>query len=101
MSRFLNDMDCPPPYGSFHYIPKGKANIRANEIINADGRTFRNPIGVAYSATPLENPIIAETVLGVLEFVPIPSLDDEVQGELPLPSDSSVTLRHECLASLH
>ncbi|MEP0174147.1 MAG: hypothetical protein ABJH28_05150 [Paraglaciecola sp.] len=82
MSRFFNDT--PPPNGDFHYIPKGKANCRTSEIINIDGKTMRNPIGLSYSPVPITAPIISETILGIFETVPIPTLDGEDLRTMPL-----------------
>lgn len=78
MSRYFHDT---PPIGNFHYIPRGKANCKAFEIINADGQTFRNFIGYAWTAIPLESPVISETILGTIEIVNLPSIDEGDEGE--------------------
>lgn len=82
MSRFY--FDNPPPHGSFHYVPKGKANCKVNEIINIDGETFRNPIGQGFSATRLKSPVIIETIFATMEIFNIPPDDDIAPPELPL-----------------
>jgi hypothetical protein len=81
MSRFFNDS---PPRGSFAYVPTGKANCKVNELIHIDGETFRNPIGEGYSATPIEAPIILDTVYGNLEVLNMPPLDGFGLPEMPL-----------------
>lgn len=77
MSRYTQDA---PPFGHFHYIPRGKANCKAFEIINADGQTIRNFIGYGWTASPLESPIISETILGTIEIVNLPSINEDDEG---------------------
>jgi hypothetical protein len=102
MSRFFNEN--PPPHGSFHYVPKGKANCRANEILNVDGQTFRNPIGHGWTATPIESPIILDTIFGNIEVVNLPSVDDLGSPEFTLMGGAMaqpLTMTTEQPSTLH
>ena len=58
---------------------------------------------MAWTATPLESPVIAETVFGILELVNLPSIDDLESSELPLAGGalaqplSMTTSQHETI----
>ena len=57
--------DCP--------LPKGRANVAVYELMSLDtDEIFRNPIGRGWTSMPLKAPIIAETILGVIEIVSLP-----------------------------
>jgi hypothetical protein len=61
-------------------LPKRPANCRVYERMCVDGVLFRSPIGRGWTDTPLKSPVIAETVLGVIEIVNLPYAEN---GALP------------------
>lgn len=80
-----------PPYfenpsmsGDFP-LPKGRANCAVNELIDFEGTTYRNPIGRGWTKVPLKHPIIAETILGIIEIVDLPHPDSSNTKEPSLP----------------
>lgn len=68
-------------------LPKRPANCRVYEHMSVDGVLFKSPIGRGWTQTPLKSPVIAETVLGVIEIVNLPYAES---GALPAtgPGDS-------------
>ena len=54
-------------------LPKSPANCQVNHLMSCYGDVLKNPIGRGWSHTPIEHPIITETVFGVLEIVALPA----------------------------
>lgn len=70
MRRYFDD---PPNMSGDFPLPKGRANVAVYELMSLDGEeVFRNPIGRGWTSVPLKAPIIAETILGVIELVSLP-----------------------------
>ena len=79
----------PPPMSGDFPLPKGRANCAVNELIEFEGQTFRNCIGQGWAKVPLKHPIIADTLLGIIEITPLLDASGNSSSETLPPKTSS------------
>lgn len=78
-------------------LPKRPANCQVNHLMNHRGEVLRHPIGRGWSHDPLNHPITAETMFGVLEIVALPEAHmDGVAFSTP-PTNSTATTTQAAL----
>lgn len=74
-------------------LPKGPPNCQVNHLMSHRGEVLKHPIGRGWTKSPLEHPVTAETMFGVLEIVPLPPAHmDGVVFSTP-PTKSAATIQ--------